>query len=324
MCRLHGSAVFAQTIRSPSCAKPEIGPRTSSRVRGLTRPSAAAREGEIWGAVLWDLQPVPLSKRNVASPRAPQTDPSVSELRKNERTDPAPPLPLPSTAQTLMNAEVGRLWSRKQYGGVVAPSSPRGSRTVGTSASPANWRTLSNLDVPRKWRFCTLLGACLSSRLFTSDGRALDGREDHGTVALSYPLNPPPPPPPTPRECGSRLPRQGGPRPGRRCVVPRGGVTLLKARVRVRRANCSVGRIRRIRSRRVVRVIRRITRSGKGSARGTRSVSSLALANWAGWLHPSVSRRRAWQALAGWRNHWRARWAELVFSLQMAFSHASS
>ena len=69
---------------------------------------------------------------------------------------------------------------------------------------------------------------------------------------------PPPPPPPLPP-------------PVVRCVVPRViGLTLRKARTRIRARHCSVGRIRRARSRRAGRVIAQSPRPGRRLARGTR------------------------------------------------------
>jgi beta-lactam-binding protein with PASTA domain len=56
-----------------------------------------------------------------------------------------------------------------------------------------------------------------------------------------------------------------------RCRVPRViGLPLGRARVRIRRANCRVGRIRRARSRRVGRVISQRPRPGVIRPRGTR------------------------------------------------------
>jgi beta-lactam-binding protein with PASTA domain len=53
------------------------------------------------------------------------------------------------------------------------------------------------------------------------------------------------------------------------CRAPRViGLTLGRARVRIRRANCSVGRIRRARSRRVGRVIGQSPRPGVIKRRG--------------------------------------------------------
>lgn len=67
------------------------------------------------------------------------------------------------------------------------------------------------------------------------------------------PPPPPQPPPPAPVRC--RVPR----------VI---GLKLGRARTRIRRANCSVGRIRRVRSRRVGRVLRQTPRAGAIKRRG--------------------------------------------------------
>ncbi|HMI99993.1 MAG TPA: hypothetical protein VK488_09190, partial [Gaiellaceae bacterium] len=65
------------------------------------------------------------------------------------------------------------------------------------------------------------------------------------------PPPPPPPPPPT------------------RCHVPRViGLTLRRARTRIRARRCSVGRIRRAHSRRVGRVIRQSPRPSVFKRRG--------------------------------------------------------
>jgi beta-lactam-binding protein with PASTA domain len=48
------------------------------------------------------------------------------------------------------------------------------------------------------------------------------------------------------------------------------GQTLTRARTRIRRAHCTVGRIRRVRSRRVGRVIAQSPRAGAQRPRGTR------------------------------------------------------
>jgi hypothetical protein len=69
------------------------------------------------------------------------------------------------------------------------------------------------------------------------------------------PLPPPPPPPP----------------PAVRCVVPRViGMTLRRAKSRIRAKHCSLGRVRRARSRRVGRVIAQTPRPGAVRARGTK------------------------------------------------------
>jgi PASTA domain len=70
-------------------------------------------------------------------------------------------------------------------------------------------------------------------------------------VLIAPPPPPPPPPPPEP------------PPPPTTCRVPKViGLTLTRARVRIRRAHCSVGRIRRVRSARVGRVIGQSPRAG--------------------------------------------------------------
>ena len=96
---------------------------------------------------------------------------------------------------------------------------------------------------------------------------------------------PPPPPPPPPRRlrlrrhrhrrpCPRHLPRY--PRPHRRPLSSGAwsrrvvGLTLRKARTRIRAKHCSVGRIRRARSRRVGRVIAQSPRPGRRLARGSR------------------------------------------------------
>ena len=66
---------------------------------------------------------------------------------------------------------------------------------------------------------------------------------------------PPPPPPPAPRAERCRAPR----------VV---GLRLARARTKVRRAGCTVGRVRHTRSRHVGRVVSQSPRAGKILARG--------------------------------------------------------
>jgi hypothetical protein len=78
------------------------------------------------------------------------------------------------------------------------------------------------------------------------------------------PLPPPPPPPPQP-------PPPPPPPPRVRCTVPRVvGLRLAPARTKIRRAHCSVGRIRRVRSRKVGRVISQSPRAGVRRAKGAR------------------------------------------------------
>jgi uncharacterized delta-60 repeat protein len=80
------------------------------------------------------------------------------------------------------------------------------------------------------------------------------------------PPAPPPPPPPVPPP----PPHQPPPPPPIRCVVPRVvGAKLARARIRIRRSHCSVGRVRRVRSsgtRSVV--IRQSPRPGRRLRRG--------------------------------------------------------
>jgi WD40-like Beta Propeller Repeat/PASTA domain len=70
------------------------------------------------------------------------------------------------------------------------------------------------------------------------------------------PAPPPPPPPPQP-------PPPPPPPPPPQCRVPKVvGLRLTTARLRIRRANCSPGRIRSVRSRRVGRVVAQSPRAG--------------------------------------------------------------
>jgi beta-lactam-binding protein with PASTA domain len=56
-----------------------------------------------------------------------------------------------------------------------------------------------------------------------------------------------------------------------RCVVPRViGMTLARARSRIRARHCRVGRVRRVHSTRVGRVIKQTPRPGTVRARGTK------------------------------------------------------
>jgi hypothetical protein len=75
------------------------------------------------------------------------------------------------------------------------------------------------------------------------------------------PLPPPPAPPPPPPPAPPRL----------RCVVPRVvGLRLAKARTRIRRARCRVGRVRRAKARRVGRVLAQSPRPGARRSVGSR------------------------------------------------------
>ena len=104
------------------------------------------------------------------------------------------------------------------------------------------------------------------------DGQAI------GTILDGTPPPPPPPPPASAATAAStatsastrhrRLPHR---RRAVRCVVPRViGMTLSRARTRIRARHCSVGRIRRARSRRVGRVVGQSPRPGARRARGAR------------------------------------------------------
>jgi FG-GAP-like repeat len=83
------------------------------------------------------------------------------------------------------------------------------------------------------------------------------------------PPPPSPPPPPLPPPPPPPLPPPPPPPPPARCRVPRViGLRLTRARTRIRRANCSVGRISRVRSRRVGRVLRQSPMPGAVRRRG--------------------------------------------------------
>jgi hypothetical protein len=91
-------------------------------------------------------------------------------------------------------------------------------------------------------------------------------REIHETFTVSAsapPLPPPPPPQPQPPP---------PPTATRSCRVPRVvGLRLVRARTAIRRANCSVGRVRGIRSRaKQGRVVRQSPRAGTRLRRGAR------------------------------------------------------
>jgi FG-GAP-like repeat/PASTA domain len=85
------------------------------------------------------------------------------------------------------------------------------------------------------------------------------------------PLPPPPPPPPAPPVPPPPPPAPPPAPPGVRCVVPRVvDMNLAKATRRIRRAHCSVGRVKRARSRRVHRVLRQSPRPRTRLRRGAR------------------------------------------------------
>jgi subtilisin family serine protease len=105
------------------------------------------------------------------------------------------------------------------------------------------------------------LVSSLTGRVATA-GRLNACKALGGCGAAPPPPQPPPPPPPLP-------PPPPPPPPQVRCRVPRViGLTLGRARVRIRRAHCSVGRISRVRSRRVGRVLRQSPRPGAVRRRG--------------------------------------------------------
>jgi hypothetical protein len=91
-------------------------------------------------------------------------------------------------------------------------------------------------------------------------------REIHETFTVSASAPPLPPPPPQPQ------PPSPPPTATRSCRVPRVvGLRLVRARTRIRRANCSVGRIRRVRSRAARgRVVRQWPRAGTRLRRGAK------------------------------------------------------
>jgi PASTA domain len=92
---------------------------------------------------------------------------------------------------------------------------------------------------------------------YFSDSQPREIRETF-TVSASAPPPPQPPPPPPPAATRCRVPR----------VV---GLRLVRARTAIRRANCSVGRIRRVRSRAARgRVVRQAPRAGTRLRRGAR------------------------------------------------------
>lgn len=103
----------------------------------------------------------------------------------------------------------------------------------------------------------TYLAGSTNSPNFPTTGGAFDttANGEYDTFVTKLDTRQPPPPP----------------QPVRRCVVPRViGLRLAKARARIRRSNCRVGRVRRARSRRVGRVVKQSPRAGSRRARGAR------------------------------------------------------
>src|SRR5919197_2117575 len=96
--------------------------------------------------------------------------------------------------------------------------------------------------------------ALAGSPVLTASATGTDSGTQAEIVAVAPPPAPPPPPPPPPEV---------------HCVVPRViGMRLPRARRRIRRAHCSVGRITRVPSRSVGRVIRQTPRAGRRLRRG--------------------------------------------------------
>jgi hypothetical protein len=99
---------------------------------------------------------------------------------------------------------------------------------------------------------------------------------DAGTTGCHHSGSPPPPPPPGPPPPPPAPPPPPGPPPPpppprQRCMVPRvTGLTLARAKPRIRRRGCSVGRIRRVHSRRVGRVLAQSPRPGTTKPHGAR------------------------------------------------------
>jgi large repetitive protein len=103
------------------------------------------------------------------------------------------------------------------------------------------------------------------------DGTVLDPAGLLLSTVPDPPLPPPPPPPPPSPQPPPPAPPPPPPPPPTRCRVPRVlGLRLGIAKQPIRRANCSVGRIRRASSRRVGRVISQSPRPGAVRRRGFR------------------------------------------------------
>ena len=101
-----------------------------------------------------------------------------------------------------------------------------------------------------------------------SSGTMVDGQSV--VTILDRPIGPPPPgPPPPPAPPPPSGPPPPQPPPPARCVVPRViGMTLRRAKSRLRARRCGVGRVRRARSRRVGKVIGQTPRPGTRKPRG--------------------------------------------------------
>ena len=90
---------------------------------------------------------------------------------------------------------------------------------------------------------------------------------------LDRPLGPPPPGPPPPPQPPPPVPPPPPPPPPAPCRVPRvTGMTLARAKTRIRSSHCSLGRVRRVRSKRSLRgrVVSQTPRPGAVRPRGFR------------------------------------------------------
>jgi GH25 family lysozyme M1 (1,4-beta-N-acetylmuramidase) len=146
----------------------------------------------------------------------------------------------------------------------------------------ASWNSTVG-PLPAGWRTYTFWQWTNQPIDFPGDQDVFNGTPDR-LVALannSSPLPPPPPPPPVlpppptpppPVLTPPAPPPQPPPAPPPvQCRVPRViGQRLSTARARIRRANCSLGRVRRVRSRRAGRVLAQKPRAGTRRPRGTK------------------------------------------------------
>jgi hypothetical protein len=106
---------------------------------------------------------------------------------------------------------------------------------------------------------------------YFSDSEPREIRETFTVSESAPPLPPPQPQPPQPQPPQPQPP-QPPPTATRSCRVPRVlGLRLVRARTAIRRANCSVGRVRGVRSRAARgRVVRQSPRAGTRLRRGAR------------------------------------------------------
>ena len=103
-----------------------------------------------------------------------------------------------------------------------------------------------------------------------TSGTIVDGQSV--VTILDRPIGePPPPPPPPPSPPPPPPPPPAPPPPPVRCVVPRViGMTLGRAKSRIRAKHCGVGRVRRVHSKRVGRVLKQSPRPGARKPRGAK------------------------------------------------------